>query len=139
MATLMVVSVKPVNQGSTCHSGKQCRYGANDGKGKSHQRKCSHNGVHTRLRSGNQERGNRSFGSTILAHGHCRWDNTARAQGQGYAYECSIDDAAERFLGKVLVEVLPWYKGVHDTCYEETQEQVGRHACYELDNFIHIL
>jgi hypothetical protein len=27
------------------------------------------------------------------------------------------------------VEVLPWYKGVHDTCYQETQQQVGRHAC----------
>ena len=113
--------VSLVYKETTCHGGKQRGNGADDGKGKSHQGECCHNGVDSRLWCGNKERGYRPFGGTVLAHGHGRWYHSARAQGQGYAYECSIDYATEGFLGKVLVEVLPWYKGVHDTCNEETQ------------------
>lgn len=117
----MTTLVSLVYQETTCHGGKQRGNGAYDGKGKPHQGECGHNRVYTRLRRGNQERGHRPLGGTVLAHGHGRWYHSAGAQGQGYAYECGIDDATEGFLGKVLVKVLPWYKGVHDTGYEETQ------------------
>ena len=117
----MATFVCLVHQETTCHGGKQCGNGADDGKGKSHQGECCHNGVNSRLWCGNKERGYRTLGGAILAHGHGRWYNSAGAQGQRYAYECCIDNATEGFLGEKLVKVLPWYKGVHDTGYEETQ------------------
>ena len=117
----MTTLVSLVYQETTCHGGKQRGNGTDDGKGKTHQGECCHDGVNSRLRCGNEERGHRTLGGAVLAHGHGRWYHSAGAQGQGYAYKCCIDDATEGFLGEVLVEVLPWYKGVHDTGYEETQ------------------
>ena len=66
----MATFVSLVYQETTCDGGKQRGNGAYDGKGKTHQGECGHNGVDTRLRRSDKEGGYSPLGGTVLAHGH---------------------------------------------------------------------
>lgn len=137
MATTFLLWFCLVHDDTTEDGRKQGGYGAHYGKGKSHEGECGYDGIHTRLRGGYEERHHGTLGGTFFPERHGRGYHSARAQRQGYAQQGGIEHATERLARKILGIELAWHEGVHQACQQKAQQQVGRHAGNQINNFLH--
>ena len=78
---LLVLVGEPVDHPAAEEGREEGGDRADDGEGKPHQRVGGGDGVHARLRGGNQEAGAGPVGGALLAEAHRGGDDSARAEG----------------------------------------------------------
>ena len=116
---------------------KQGCQGARYGKWQSHEREGGYDGVYSRLWCGYQKGGYCTWRSSFFAQRHGCGYHATGTEGYGYAQEGGIEYATEGLARQVFVVKVVWHKGVHDTCQQEAQKQIGRHTIQQLEDFLH--